>query len=111
MNHRRKSNLPEQSKSSKSIRANRCRAKIAKSTCDNRDSLTDAELAEARRIADELAKLHARGIIKNADDPEARFYASMLNMFGGTVLNADKATPDDAPVRDLEDALGDGDDL
>ena len=45
--------------------------------------LTPEQLAEARRIADELIKLHERGIIKDADDPEAAFCAGMLKMFGG----------------------------
>jgi hypothetical protein len=97
--------------------------------------LTPDQLAEARRIAASLVKLHARGIIQDAADPEARFYAGMLNMFSATVVNGDKTTAPDAPAkltaaqlvkvpsglrgkaladylqRDLEAAIGDGDDL
>ena len=97
--------------------------------------LTPDQLTEARRIAGELVKLHTRGIVKSADDPEARFHAAMIHQFGGTVIDGDKSTPDDTPVdkpvkltaeqkvkvppglrgralndylqRDLEDAFGD----
>jgi hypothetical protein len=55
--------------------------------------LTPDDLAEARRIAGELVKLHARGIVKSSDDPEARFHAGILKMFGGTVVNGAKTAP------------------
>ena len=45
-----------------------------------------AELAEARRIAGELVKLHKAGAIAGADDPEARFYACLLRGFEATFL-------------------------
>jgi hypothetical protein len=37
--------------------------------------------AEARRIAGELAKLHAAGAISGPDDPEAIFYAHLVREF------------------------------
>ncbi len=52
---------------------------------DVSSDLTPEQLAEARRIAGELVKLHQRGIVKDATDPEARFYAAMIHQFGGTV--------------------------
>ena len=44
--------------------------------------LTEKQLAEADRIAKELVKLRAAGAIEGPDDPEARFYASLLHTFG-----------------------------
>ena len=61
--------------------------------------MPDADLAEARRIAGELAKLHTRGIVKSADDPEARFHAALIHTFGGTVVDGDKTKPDAAPTK------------
>ena len=85
-----------------------------------------------------MVKLHQRGIIKDANDPEARVYAGLIHQFGGTVVEAAgekveptttaKFTPTDAQRvkvpyglrgkalddflrRDLEAAFGDGDDL
>jgi hypothetical protein len=48
--------------------------------------LSPADLAEARRIAGELVKLHKAGAIKDADDPEAAFYAHLIHAFGGTFI-------------------------
>jgi hypothetical protein len=59
-----------------------------RSVRDTKSDLTPEQLAEAHRIAGELVKLHARGIIKDADDPEAHFYAVMIHQFSGTVVEA-----------------------
>jgi hypothetical protein len=48
--------------------------------------LSEADLAEARRIAAELVKLHAAGVIEDAEDPEASFYAYFIRSFGATEL-------------------------
>jgi hypothetical protein len=45
------------------------------------DKLSEADLAEARRIAAELVKLHKVGAIKDANDPEAVFYANVIHGF------------------------------
>jgi hypothetical protein len=47
------------------------------------EPLSEAELAEAHRIARELVKLHAAGAIGGPNDPEARFYANLLHTFQG----------------------------
>lgn len=105
---------------------------------DADSGLTPEQLTEARRIVGELVKLHQRGIIKDATDPAARFYAAMIHQFGGTVVEAAgektepttsaKFTPtaaqlvrvpfglrgkalDDFLQRDLEATFGDEDDL
>jgi hypothetical protein len=46
------------------------------------DELSAADLAEGRRIAAELLKLHAAGAIRDAKDPEAAFYATLIHGFG-----------------------------
>ena len=117
-------------------------SKRSVTTAPTADSdLIPDQLTEAQRIAVELTKLRARGIVKDATDPEARFYSALIHQFGGTVVDAgDKTKPDDktldaAPVkltaaqkvkisyglhgkalddclrRDMEDAIGEGDDL
>jgi hypothetical protein len=43
--------------------------------------LSPADLAEARRIATELVKLHRAGAIRDAQDPEASFYANLIQSF------------------------------
>jgi hypothetical protein len=58
------------------------------------DEQPPIDLEEAHRIAGELVKLHKRGVIKGADDPEAVFMAGMLKMFGGTVV---ETRADDKP--------------
>ena len=52
------------------------------------EPLAPAELAEARRIARELARLRGAGAISGPDDPEAVFYATLLRDFGATFTNA-----------------------
>ena len=44
--------------------------------------LSEAGLTEARRIANELVKLHKAGAIRAAQDPEAAFYASLIHGYG-----------------------------
>ena len=66
---------------------------------DTDSGLTPEQLAEANRIASELAKLHARGVVKDATDPEARFYAVLLHQSGGTVVDGDKTKPDGKPAK------------
>jgi hypothetical protein len=39
---------------------------------------------EAKRVAGELVKLHRAGAIADDSDPEARFYAHVIHLFGGT---------------------------
>jgi hypothetical protein len=91
--------------------------------------LSPDQLTEARRIAGELVKLHKRGAVKDATDPEACFCATLLQTFGGTVVDAgDKPTEPPTKLtneqkvripaglrgraladylqRDLEDAIG-----
>ena len=46
-----------------------------------RDSTDPGSDAEARRIATELAKLHAAGAISGPGDPEAIFYAHLVRKF------------------------------
>ena len=43
--------------------------------------LSPEQLAEAERIAKELVKLRDAGAIKDANDPEARFYAKLIRDF------------------------------
>jgi hypothetical protein len=50
------------------------------------DELSEADLAEARRIANELVKLHKAGAIKDADDFEAVFSAHFIRSFGATFI-------------------------
>jgi hypothetical protein len=44
----------------------------------------DDESGEAQRVAGELVKLHRDGAFADASDLEARFYAQVLHVFGGT---------------------------
>jgi hypothetical protein len=46
------------------------------------EQLTPDQLAEAQRIAAELAKLHKAGALKSAED--AQFFAHLLKVFGAT---------------------------
>ena len=39
---------------------------------------------EARRIAEELVKMHHDGAISGPDDPEAHFYATLIHVFVAT---------------------------
>ena len=48
------------------------------------EQLTPGQLAEAQRIAQELAKLHKAGALKCAGD--AQFYAHLLHRFGGEFI-------------------------
>jgi len=48
------------------------------------DQLTGEQLAEAHRIAGELAKLHRAGAISGPDDREAVFFAHLLRTFEAT---------------------------
>jgi hypothetical protein len=48
------------------------------------DELSAEQLAEASRIAKELVKLRDAGAIKDANDPEARFYAHLVRDFAAT---------------------------
>ena len=41
---------------------------------------------EARRIAEELVKIHHDGAISGPDDSEAHFYATLIYTFGGTYI-------------------------
>jgi hypothetical protein len=57
-------------------------------------ALFPAEIAEARRIADELVKLYRAGFIKDARDPRARLFAGALRIFKATVTEVGgKETP------------------
>lgn len=47
------------------------------------EPLSEAELAEARRVAGELVRLYRDGVIAGPDDPEARFYAHLIHTFQG----------------------------
>ena len=49
------------------------------SSVSDEQQLSPEQLAEAERIARELVKLRDAGAIKDANDPEARFYASLLH--------------------------------
>ena len=46
------------------------------------ESAVDSD-AEAHRIADELGKLHAAGVIKSEKD--ASFYANLVHLFGASL--------------------------
>jgi hypothetical protein len=56
--------------------------------------LTAERLAEAQRIAAELAKLAKHGAFNGADDPEAKFYATVIRTFGGTYVSVQKPAAD-----------------
>ena len=47
-------------------------------------ALSDADDAEAKRIASELVKMHADDAITGPDDSNARLFAAVLYMFGAT---------------------------
>ena len=42
---------------------------------------SQVDSTEAHRIAAELVRLHAAGVIKDAEDPQASFYANLVQRF------------------------------
>ena len=55
------------------------------------EQLSPEQLAEAKRIAKELVKRRDAGAIKDAYDPEARFYAQVLHLFEAEFLGKQPA--------------------
>ena len=47
-------------------------------------SISSTDLREAHRVAGELRKMQADGVITGPQDPEAHFCASLIHTFGGT---------------------------
>ena len=56
------------------------------------EQLAAEDLAEAARIAGELLKLRDAGAITGPNDPEARFYAQVIHVFGGEFIGRQPAS-------------------
>lgn len=56
------------------------------------EQLSAEDLAEAARIAGELLKLRDAGAMSGLDDPEARFFASVIHVFGGEFIGRQPAS-------------------
>lgn len=61
------------------------------------EQLSPERLAEATRIARELVNLRDAGAIKDANDPEARFYAQVIHMFEAEFIGK-TSKEDDGPA-------------